>query len=630
MSRGDLRFDMLAGLTNVSAQILFLILMAAPVCLPAQPLPAIAANDNRKTAGLLRDGVLTVDLELRKGNWHPEAEDGEAIPSYAFAEVGKPLQVPGPAIRVPQGSRIALRVRNTLGVPVTLHGLHERPGVNTDTVTVAAGATRELQFAAGKAGTYLYWGRTPDGRRGNGRVLDALLGGALVVDAPGAPTDDRIFVLELWNGPTRTAINGKSWPYTERLHYAVGEKVRWKIVNASDLSHPMHLHGFHFSLDGQGDGEKFRIFDDGMKPEEFTHSVEVMETFDMTWVPKEPGRWLYHCHRMPHMRLPVPLDPADARIPEHSHDHQHMHDMDSPYAGMGGMILGLTVTGEPALDTETNWKPARRLAMTISNRNGQAGFYEIGLKDVVTGEATKSTGLTGPLLVVRQGEQTEIAITNNTKEVTAVHWHGLEIESYYDGVPYWGGLGDKRAPALEPGKTFTVRMVPVRGGSFMYHTHWHDVAQLTGGIHGPMVVLPAGAKFDGAVDKSFLFSVSPGEPYGAGLLLMNGSPQPAQMRLSTGVTYRFRFMNITPSMDNLRVGLRSVADGGFVEWRRVAKDAAEVRDSGPQRAEQHVAVGETFDFEYRADTPRELRLEALSPNDGRRAVQTLVFAAPAP
>lgn len=612
----------------MSAHTLIVLFLTAATSLVAQPLPNIAANDNRKPAGVLRDGVLKLQLELRKGNWHPEAEDGEAIPSYAFAEAGKPLQVPGPAIRVPQGTTIEASVRNTLGVAVTLHGLHQRPGANTDTVVVEAGATKQVRFAAGKAGTYLYWGRTPDGRRGAGRVLDALLGGALVVDPRGpTPTNDRIFVLERWNGPTRTAINGKSWPYTERLDYAVGEKVRWKIVNASDLSHPMHLHGFHFSLDGEGDGEKFRIFDDGMKPEEFTHSVEVMETFDMTWVPKEPGRWLYHCHRMPHMRLPVPLDPADAQIPAQSHDHQHMHDMDSPYAGMGGMIMGLTITGKPVLDTETNWKPTRRLAMTVGNRAGQAGFYEIGLKDAGTGEASKSTGLTGPLLVVRQGEQTEIAITNNTKEVTAIHWHGLEIESYYDGVPHWGGLGGRRAPALEPGKTFTVRLVPVRAGSFMYHTHWHDVAQLTGGIHGPMVVLPAGGRFDAATDKSFLLSVSPGEPYGAGLLLMNGSPQPAVMRLQTGVTYRFRFMNITPSMDNLRVGLRTAADGGFVEWRPVAKDAAEVREGKMQRAEQHVAVGETFDFEYRAVVPGEMRLEALSPNDNRRSVQTILFGA---
>ncbi|MEZ5399446.1 MAG: multicopper oxidase domain-containing protein [Bryobacteraceae bacterium] len=601
---------------------LLLALTAVATSLPAQP-PSIHANDNRKAAGVVSDGVLMLSLELRKGLWHPEAEDGEAIPSYAFAEAGKPLQVPGPTIRVQEGTTLAISVRNTLGVPVTLHGLHERPGAGA-AVVVDAGQVLDLRFPVGKAGTYLYWARTPDGRWGNGRVLDALLGGALVVDPPGPPPNDRILVLERWNGPTRTAINGKSWPYTERLNYAVGEKVRWKVVNASDLSHPMHLHGFHFSLDGEGDGQEFRVYDDGRKPEEFTHSVEVMETFEMTWAPKEPGRWLYHCHRMPHMRLPVPLDPADAQIPEHNHDHAHMHDLDSPYAGMGGMILGLTISGNRAIDTESNWKPTRRLAMRVANRGGMASFYEIGLRDLTTGEETKSTGLTGPLLVVRQDEQTEITITNASKEVTTIHWHGLEIESYYDGVPFWGGLGGKRTPALEPGKTFTVRMIPVRAGSFMYHTHWHDVAQLTGGVHGPMVVLPAGLRHDAATDKSFLFSLSPSEPFGAGQLLMNGSPQPSTMRLLTGVTYRFRFMNITPTMDNLRVSLRGPE--GLVQWRPLAKDASDLPDRESRTADQHIAVGETFDFEYRAGSPGELRLEAWSPNDNRRAVQTLRFA----
>lgn len=171
-----------------SAHTLFVLFLAAATGLVAQPLPNIVANDNRRPAGVLRDGVLKLELELRKGNWHPEAEDGEAIPSYAFAEAGKPLQVPGPAIRVPQGTTIEASVRNTLGVAVTLHGLHERPGANTDTVVVEAGATKQVRFAAGKAGTYLYWGRTPDGRRGAGRVLDALLGGALVVDPQPKPT----------------------------------------------------------------------------------------------------------------------------------------------------------------------------------------------------------------------------------------------------------------------------------------------------------------------------------------------------------------------------------------------------------------------------------------------------------
>ena len=56
----------------------------------AQQLPLISANDNRVASGTLQDGVLTLRLEMRKGIWHPESENGEAIPVYAFGEAGKP------------------------------------------------------------------------------------------------------------------------------------------------------------------------------------------------------------------------------------------------------------------------------------------------------------------------------------------------------------------------------------------------------------------------------------------------------------------------------------------------------------------------------------------------------------
>ena len=322
---------------SVVAAIGFLCLIVAWAADPllAQSLDSIVANDNRVPGGELRDGVLTLRLELRRGVWHPEGEDGEAIPVYAFGEEGKPLQVPGPLVRVPEGTVVEVSVHNTLGIPATLHGLQERPAVAGDVVTVDAGARHEVRFAAGEPGTYLYWARTPDGLRGDRRVADALAGGALVVDAHGAPTDDRIFVLERWNGPTRTAINGKSWPFTERLTYQRGEPVHWRVVNASDLSHPMHLHGRHFNIEGVGDGEHYRPYDAAERPLVFTHNVEVGETFEMTWVPHEPGRWLFHCHRQPHMRLPVGLDPADVTVAD---DHEHAHD-DPLYAGMGGMIV---------------------------------------------------------------------------------------------------------------------------------------------------------------------------------------------------------------------------------------------------------------------------------------------------
>jgi len=39
-----------------------------------------------------------------------------------------------------------------------------------------------------------------------------------------------------------------------------------------------------------------------------------------------------------------------------------------------------------------------------------------------------------------------------------------------------------------------------------------------------------------------------------------------------------------------------------------------------------IAVGETYDFEYGTAGPRELTLVGWSPDNNRRAVQTLAFA----
>src|SRR5271165_7373204 len=86
---------------------------------PSPIAASILANDNRTPAGSLRGNVLTLQLEMRKGIWHPEKEDGEAIPVYAFAETGKALQVPGPAIRVPQGTTIDISLHSALAVPAT-------------------------------------------------------------------------------------------------------------------------------------------------------------------------------------------------------------------------------------------------------------------------------------------------------------------------------------------------------------------------------------------------------------------------------------------------------------------------------------------------------------------------------
>src|SRR5437763_17068697 len=91
--------------------------------------------------------------------------------------------------------------------------------------------------------------------------VDSQLSGALIVDPPGEAVADRVFVVGLWlkRSPQDikqfAVINGKSWPFTERLDYAVGQQVRWRVINTTVFPHPMHLHTSHFRVQGERDGE---------------------------------------------------------------------------------------------------------------------------------------------------------------------------------------------------------------------------------------------------------------------------------------------------------------------------------------------------------------------------------------
>ena len=58
----------------------------------------VVPNDNRRPAGSLRGGVLTLRLEVRTGVWYPEGPRGDSVVAPVFAEAGKAPQVPGRAI----------------------------------------------------------------------------------------------------------------------------------------------------------------------------------------------------------------------------------------------------------------------------------------------------------------------------------------------------------------------------------------------------------------------------------------------------------------------------------------------------------------------------------------------------
>ncbi|MFL5494925.1 MAG: hypothetical protein ACJ8DC_11130, partial [Gemmatimonadales bacterium] len=98
----------------------------APVWPPAAD--RIVPNDNRRSGGALKHGVLTVALEARNGVWRPEGDSGRALEVAAFGEAGKPLSTPGPVIRVPLGTEIHATVRNRLDRPLTVYGLGKIQG----------------------------------------------------------------------------------------------------------------------------------------------------------------------------------------------------------------------------------------------------------------------------------------------------------------------------------------------------------------------------------------------------------------------------------------------------------------------------------------------------------------------
>jgi FtsP/CotA-like multicopper oxidase with cupredoxin domain len=219
----------------------------------------IRANDNRVAAGTLRDGALTLHLVAREGRWYPESDSGKSIVVQAFAEEGSAPRIPGPLVRVPSGTLLRVSVRNTLGRTLVLFGMHERPSGAADTLVVLPGATRETTFRAGAPGSYFYWGSTSGNGLREREGEDSQLYGAFVVDSAGAasPPRDRIFVLGVLGEPPLPppypmVINGKSWPYTERLSYQVGDTVRWRWLNPSSQPHPMHLHGFYFTVASRG------------------------------------------------------------------------------------------------------------------------------------------------------------------------------------------------------------------------------------------------------------------------------------------------------------------------------------------------------------------------------------------
>ena len=569
--------------------------------------PAIQLNDNRIGAGTLARGVLTVRLEARLGTWRPFGADSAGVPIYAFGEAGKPLQDPGPLLRVREGTEIVARVTNHTDSTLVVHGLAARRVAVMDTLVVPPGATREARFRADAAGTYYYWASVHGEGFEDRAYDDAHLDGALIVDPAGAaPKPDRVFVIERWipGGDTSDdaitayelfTFNGRPWPYTERLTYDVGDSIRWRIINASNDVHPLHLHGFFYRVDARGDLQQDTAYWPAQQRMDVTEPMWDGTTMDLAWSPDRPGGWIFHCHLnwhvLPNPELPVDAEALDQRLGHVLNGYPHVPMADHARFGMGGLVLGVYVR------PPRGWKPyagARRTLRLLVRSDSAPGdsTRRFGYALEEAGDpAPDSLVVPGPAIVLHQGEPTRIWVVNQTREMTQVHWHGLEIESYSDGVAGVSGTRGAMEPPIMPGDSLAVLLTPPRAGSFMYHTHINDIRQQSHGLYGPLIVLDAGQAWNPGRDLVFI--TGDGPDYAPEL---NGTRAPAPLTLESGVRYRLRLMNITMGGPGLVFSV--VRRGALVRWTPLAKDGFRLPawQAAARPAEQAVSIGETYDF----------------------------------
>ncbi|MGH9883949.1 MAG: multicopper oxidase domain-containing protein [bacterium] len=378
----------------------------------------VAPNDNRHAAGTLKNGVLTVALEARRGLWYPEGDQGRGVEVAAWAEEGKAASAPGPLIRVPVGTEVRATLRNSLEKPLKVFGFGKARGLG-DSLTIPARGTRDVQFKATTPGTFFYMAR------GETQAFDVRMGsdmqlvGAIVVDPPGTSPRDRVLVISWWFtfdstspsglGRSTMAINGLSWPHTERFDLVQGDSVHWRVLNMTEIDHPMHLHGFYFRVDSKGNGATDSLYTAAQQRMGVTEIVHPFQTMSLSWVPTRPGNWIYHCHFADHLSHDSSLD-TDKGVFDAGMLGHHMSDR--PHQ-MFGLVLGIRVApkGTVARSTEAP-RAIRLLVRDKPNVYGKKTGYAFVLGGTAAEKDRSAMPVPGPTLVLEKDKPVAITVIN--------------------------------------------------------------------------------------------------------------------------------------------------------------------------------------------------------------------------
>ena len=131
--------------------------------------------------------------------------------------------------------------------------------------------------------------------------------------------------------------------------------------------------------------------------------------------------------------------------------------------------------GTNGADRKEEGRPVKEYHLTIEeNKMTLGGVTATGM--------TINGGIPGPVLEFEEGDLAIINVTNKMDEETSVHWHGLILPNFYDGVPYL------TTPPIEPGTTFQYRIPINQSGTYWYHSH--TMLQEQKGVYGSIIIHP--------------------------------------------------------------------------------------------------------------------------------------------
>ncbi len=252
---------------------------------------ATLGKGNQPIEPRIEGGVKIFDLTAKIVEW--EVAPGQKVQAWTYNG-----QFPGPQIRVTEGDKVRVNIKNELPESTAIHFHGVRTPNSMDGVPgitqapIKPGQTFTYEFVARNSGSHMYHSH----HNSTKQVGKGLLGAFIIEpkNKSSEPAVDLDYVMILNDQLGGFTINGKGFPATEPLKVKLGQRVRIRYMNEGAMIHPMHLHGFAQTV----------IAKDGWpQPQPWmcdTLNVAPGERWDVIVECDEPGIWAFHCHILSH------------------------------------------------------------------------------------------------------------------------------------------------------------------------------------------------------------------------------------------------------------------------------------------------------------------------------------------